>query len=174
MNFLQLIRERHSVRSFRPETVSSVLLKQVVEAGRLAPSACNNQPWYFIVVNDSEVLAQLHQAYPRDWFGQTKQIIVVCGDKDRSWKRSYDGKDHLDIDVAIAVDHMTLFAAELGLGTCWVCHFDPHKVSSALALPKHIEPIVLLPIGYPAIVDCPAKYRKPLDEIVFYDKFGRK
>jgi nitroreductase len=157
MNFLQLIRERHSVRAFNPNLVSEVLLKQVIEAGRLAPSACNNQPWYFIVVDDANLLSLLHDAYPREWFSKTRQIIVVCGDRDRSWKRSYDAKDHLEIDVAIAVDHMTLLAAELGLGTCWVCHFDPDKVSRAMQLPSHIEPIVLLPIGYPATIDGPAK-----------------
>jgi nitroreductase len=174
MNFLQLIRERYSVRAFRPEPVSDVLLKQVVEAGRLAPSACNNQPWYFIIINNPDVVSKIHDAYPRDWFAKTNQIIAVCGDRDRSWKRSYDAKDHLDIDVAIAVDHMTLFAAELGLGTCWVCHFDPAKVSKALALPSHVEPIALLPIGYPQVMDTPSKNRKDIDEIVFYNTFGHK
>lgn len=174
MNFLQLIRERHSVRAFRAETVSDVLLKQVVDAGRLAPSACNNQPWCFIVIDDQVVLDQIHDAYPRDWFSKTQQIIAVCGDHEHSWKRSYDSKDHLDIDVAIAVDHMALMAAELGLGTCWVCHFDPIKVSKALALPSHIEPMVLLPIGYPAIIDAPSKNRKNISEVMFHNRFGGK
>lgn len=174
MNFQQLIRERHSVRSFRDEKVSEVLIHQVVDAARMAPSACNNQPWYFVVVDDADVLAQLHDAYPRDWFSKTKQIIAVCGDRQHSWKRSFDAKDHLDLDIAIAVDHMTLIAAELGLGTCWVCHFDPTKVKKALLLPHDIEPVVLLPIGYPSVTDIPHKNRKPLDEILFYNQYGHK
>lgn len=171
MNFNQLILERHSVRKFKPQPVSDVVLTQVLEAGRMAPSAVNYQPWIFIVVSDDAVLERVHKAYPREWFSKTKQIIVVCGKHDESWKRPHDGKDHCDIDIAIAADHMTLMATELGLGTCWVCHFDPKIVTEALLLPEEMEPVALLPIGYPDESSVASKKRKPLEEVVYYDTY---
>lgn len=174
MNFHQLITERSSTRTFKDALVPNVLINQVLEAGRLAPSACNNQPWVFVVISRDDVLDQIHQSYPREWFAKTRQIIAVCGNHEQSWKRSYDGKDHCDIDVAIAVDHMALMAVELGLATCWVCHFNPQVVRDALNLPNELEPIVLLPIGYPDMDALPLKKRKAFDEVVFRDGYGNK
>ena len=171
MDLDKIIRKRSSVRSFRDELVSEALINQVLEAGQLAPSACNNQPWVFIIVSDTEVLKRLHEAYPRDWFVKAKQVIVACGNHQQSWKRASDGKDHCDIDVAIAVDHMTLMATELELGTCWVCNFNPEVVKEALQLPDHIEPLVLLPIGFPENSDVAVKKRKSFDEIAFKDRY---
>jgi len=173
MHFNLLLKERYSVRSFKPLKVSKALIEQVLEAGRMAPSANNNQPWYFISVRDDDQLSKIKAAYPRDWFAEVPQVIVVCGDHEQSWKRSYDSKDHCDMDVAIATDHMTLRAAELGLGTCWVCHFDPNVLSEILELPEHVEPMVILPIGYPANPEVPLKSRKSPKKVFFRDKFGK-
>ncbi len=172
MHFNLLLKERYSIRSYKPLKVSKALITQVLDAGRMAPSANNKQPWYFISVYDDEQLDRIKAAYPRDWFTKVPQVIVVCGDHNSSWKRSYDSKDHCDIDVAIAVDHMTLRATELGLGTCWVCHFDPSVVSEILELPEGIEPIAILPIGYPINPEVPLKDRKSPDKIFFNGKFG--
>jgi nitroreductase len=93
--------------------------------------------------------------------------IVACGNYQESWKRS-DGKDHCDIDVSIAVTHLTLAAAELGLGTCWVCNFDTKFCSQYLNLPESVEPIAIIPIGYPANPDVfvnNGKNRKNIEEI---------
>jgi nitroreductase len=103
-------------------------------------------------------------------------VIVVCGDHTRSWHRT-DGKDHADIDVAIAVDHMTLAAAEAGLGTCWVCNFNSMDLAKILNLPKGTEAAVMLPIGYPAEEGDPDRHgekRKPLSEITVYNGFSEK
>ena len=81
-------------------------------------------------------------------------------------------KRHCDVDAAIAVDHMTLRATELGLGTCWVCHFDPAVVSEVLQLPEHIEPIALLPLGYPVENKAPQKKRKAFSEVAFEEVYG--
>lgn len=78
-----------------------------------------------------------------------------------------DGKDHADIDVAIAVEHLCLAATEQGLGTCWVCNFDVPLCREVLQLPVHIEPAVLIPVGYPAEQEMSTKKRKSLDEILF-------
>ena len=101
---------------------------------------------------------------------------MVCGDHREAWRRA-DGKIHTDIDVAIAVDHMTLAATDLGLSTCWVCKFDVMKCVKALDLPEGVEPVALIPIGYPedeADVNRHEQLRKPLDEIVHWEKFYYK
>lgn len=106
---------------------------------------------------------------------QAPVIIVICGDHSRSWRRP-DGKDHLDIDAGIAVDHMTLSAAELGLGTCWVCNFDSMLCHTILGLPSNIETIALLPLGYPADevdVNRHDTKRKSIDEMVLWNGFKK-
>lgn len=173
MGFLKLAKERYSVRKYEDKMVEDEKIKQVVEAARIAPSACNLQPWHFIVVKDQEVKKELYTTYKGDWIKEAPVIIVACGDHDQSWKRS-DGKDHCDVDIAIAVDHMTLAAADLGLGTCWVCAFDAEECSKIFDLPEQIEPIVLLPLGYPADTGDPERHeekRKDIKEIVYWDKF---
>ncbi len=96
-------------------------INKILQAARLAPSAVNYQPpRHFIVATDEELKAELAKAYTRDWFREAPVIIVALGDHQRAWRRR-DGKGHCNIDVAIAVDHLTLAAASLGLGTCWVC-----------------------------------------------------
>ncbi len=173
MSFLELARSRYSVRKYKNVSVEEEKLKEILEAGRTAPSAVNYQPWQFLVYRDEEMRKQIASTYKANWILQAPVIIVVCGDHSTSWKRS-DGKDHCDIDAAIAVDHMTLTAADLGLGTCWVCAFDAHKCSEIIGLPDHIEPIALLPLGYPADevdVNRHDSKRKALNEIVLWDKF---
>jgi nitroreductase len=171
MDFQELIKARHSVRKYKPESLSEELLNEVLNAGRLAPTAVNKQPFVFIVVNEKDKLDAVFQAYPREWFATAKQVIIVCADHRASWKRSSDGKDHADIDLAIATDHMTLRATELGLGTCWVCNFDAAMISKAFNLPGHIEPAVLLPIGRPEEINPPSKKRKALSEIVRFNEY---
>ena len=168
MTFSELIVTRRSVRLYDNKPLSRGDLLAVLEAGRLAPSACNNQPLRFMVITDPAELAALAPAYPRDWFQTAPAVIVVCGDHRRSWHRG-DGKDHLDIDAAIAADHMTLAAAERGLGTCWICAFDPEKVKLVLELPDGVEAIVLLPVGHPVEPLTPAAHqfrRVALDNLV--------
>ena len=173
MHFNQLLRERYSIREYKSLKVSKALVIEVLEAGRMAPSAANKQPWHFILVSDEENLKKIKAAYNRDWIKNVPQIIVVCGDHNESWKRAVDQKDHCDVDAAIAIDHMTLRATELGLGTCWVCHFEPSVVKEVLKLPDYIEPIALLPIGYPIENNTPAKKRKAFSEVAFEEVFGK-
>lgn len=168
MDFSELIAIRRSVRLFADAPVSREDLLAVLEAGRQAPSACNNQPLRFIVITDRAELAALAPAYPREWFLTAPVVIVVCGDHRKSWHRG-DGKDHVDIDAAIATDHMTLAAAELGLGSCWICAFDVDKVRQSLALVDGMEPIVLLPLGHPVeplTLAAHQSRRKPIENLV--------
>jgi len=171
MRFSQLITRRYSVRNYKSTPVESQKLEQVLEAARLAPSAVNFQPWHFIVVTQPENLAKIHPTYHREWFRTAPVVIIACADHSLSWKRNIDGKDSAEIDVAIAVDHITLQAADLGLGTCWVCNFDTQRCAEALKLPGHIEPVAMIPLGYPAEEKNPVKKRKLLEEIIHREKF---
>ncbi|HHT62941.1 MAG: nitroreductase family protein [Bacillota bacterium] len=173
MSFLDLAKKRFSVRNYQARPVEEEKLMQVLEAGRVAPSAVNYQPVHFIVVRNEEIKKKVASTYKRDWLLTAPVIIVVCGDHSRSWRRG-DGKDHCDIDAAIAIDHMTLAAVELGLGTCWICAFNSMECHKILGLPSHIEVIALLPLGYPgqeADTERHQTQRKPLDELVSWDKY---
>lgn len=167
MSFLELAKSRYSCRAYRSEPLERNLIEQVLEAGRIAPSACNNQPWSFFAVSSPEMKGRLNLAYSRDWFRSAPVAVVICGDRSKSWKRR-DGKDYCDIDIAIAADHMTLQAADLGLATCWICNFDAEKCAETLRLSDNLEPVVILSMGYPADKPAPerhAELRKNLSEI---------
>lgn len=171
MSFGDLARSRYSSRKYKADPVEEDKLDYILDAGRVAPSACNYQPWKIYVLNGRDNLEKIYPAYTAGWFRQAPVVLVICGDHHRSWKRA-DGKDHADIDVAILADHITLAAAEQGLGTCWICAFDREKVAKVLRLPDHLEPIVILPLGYPADKGDPfrhEKQRKPLRQIINRD-----
>jgi nitroreductase len=173
MTLLEICKKRFSVRSFQKRTVSDEELNYLLEAARFAPSAVNLQPWHFIVIKADENRQALHECYHREWFKSAPLYIVVCADHYQSWKRK-DEKDFADVDVAIAIEHISLAATEIGLGTCWVCNFDPLKLHQTLSLPDHIEPIAIIPVGYPDLdiyAQIPIKLRKPLSEIVHWEKF---
>lgn len=170
MEFSQLIELRQSIRAFKDQKIDKAITLKILEAGRLAPSAVNFQPWRFIIVDDEHLLENLWLSYPRQWFKSAPQILLVCGDHSESWKRAADNKDHCDLDVAIAIDHITLMAASLGIGTCWVCNFNPQIIKDSFNLPENIEPVAIIPMGYPKETFMPAdKKRKQLREIAFHN-----
>lgn len=172
MDFIQLAKSRYSSRKYRQQKVEDDKLNYLLEAGRVAPSAVNYQPVYFVVVRD-ENIENVRACYHREWFRTAPLCIVMCSDHSKSWKRG-DGKDSADIDIAIATDHITLAATSIGLATCWVCNFNKPKLCEVLNLPDHIEPVVILPIGYPedtAEIERHESKRKPLNEIVVYERF---
>lgn len=166
-SFLELTKGRYSVREYLPKDVEQEKLEYVMECVRMAPSACNNQPWRFVVIKDRAVLERVvYAAYNRPWIQTAPMVIVCCGDHAASWKRRSDGVDHAAIDVAIATEHLCLAAAEQGLGTCWICNFDAPAVAKALELPENLEPMVLIPIGYAVRPEVPGKNRKEITEII--------
>lgn len=170
MDFITLAKNRYSCRRYKDQPVEKEKLDVVLEAGRVAPSAVNYQPWVFVVIKDENV-SQLRECYHREWFETANTYIVICVDHSQSWKR-YDHKDHADIDAAIAADHMTLAATSLGLATCWVCNFDKDKLVNVIQAPNNLEPVVILPIGYPedeAKTERHNEKRKKMEEIVFYE-----
>ncbi|MDE7376264.1 MAG: nitroreductase family protein [Muribaculaceae bacterium] len=167
MPFNDLCLNRYSCRAFSSQNISEQDLNTVLEAARMAPSACNRQPWRFYVVQDEDKRQRL-LAKSRPSFMQAPMLIVAVGLHDEAWHRPSDGKDHTDVDVSIAVEHICLGAADLGLGTCWVCSFDVDATRHELDLAEGEEPIALIPIGYPADATIPEKKRKDMREIVTF------
>ena len=166
---LSLAQQRHAVRSYTSQAVPDSLLQYILEVARMAPSAVNYQPWTFVVVRDAALMQRMrNEVYNREWFASVPSCIVVCGNHGESWHRASDGKDHCDIDIAIATEHLALAAAECGLGSCWVCNFDIEACARLLDLPSEVEPMVLMPIGYPADDVVPEKNRKSIDDIVVW------
>ena len=165
MDFKDLVEARYSVRKYKDKDVKKETLQEILEIMRSAPSAVNFQPIKFIVVSDSKMKERIAETYPLDWINNAPVLIVACGDHSKSWVHD-DGKDYCDVDVAIAVDHLTLAATSLGLGTCWVCAFDKEACVKALDLSEDLEPIALIPLGYPQDQPIREKKRKSLDEIV--------
>jgi len=173
MDFLELAEKRRSVRAYKPEEVPEPMIQRVLEAGRLAPSACNKQPWRFIVVRNEMNRRALGAAYAREWFWKAPVVIVVCILPKEAWVRSYDGKNYAMVDGALAMDHMMLAAAEMGLGTCWIGAFDPAALHEILGLPDGVEVIGMTPLGYPDIEQNPrTRSRRPLGETVMKERWG--
>jgi nitroreductase len=169
VEFLELVSSRYSVRAYEPTPVEEEKLQLVLEAARLAPTAANRQPFHLIVIATEGREAELQRIYSRNWFTQAPLIICACTVPDEAWVRM-DGKSYADVDVTIAMDHLILAARSLDLGTCWVADFDPAVARKVLGLPDGIEPIVFIPLGYPA--DEPrAKRRKPPSEFVKYERW---
>ena len=164
MHFQELIRRRYSVRAYRPEPVSEEALGRILEAGRLAPTAANRQPFRIVVLHSAGRQVALRRVYARDWFLQAPVVLCVCGVPAEAWVRR-DGRSHLDVDAAIVMDHLILAATEEGLGTCWIANFDLDAAREVFELRQGEVPLLLTTLGHAA--DRPGlKERKRLDELV--------
>ena len=170
MEFTDLIRERYSVRAYQSTPVEEGKLQRVLEAARLAPTAANRQPFQLIVVHTRGREEELKRIYNKEWFVQAPIVICGCALPSNAWVRSYDNKNYVDVDVTIAMDHLILAAADLGLGTCWIAAFDPAAARQILGLPDGVEPVIFTPLGYPADAPRPKK-RRELSELVRYEKW---
>jgi nitroreductase len=166
MEFEDLIKERYSVRSYQSRPVEDEKLEKVLDAARLAPTAANKQPFQLIVVKTEGRKDELKRVYPADWFSQAPLVICACAVKSESWTRR-DGRNYVDVDTTIAMDHLILAATNLGLGTCWIAAFDAEATREVLEIPDDVEPLLFTPLGYPAD-EIGTKTRKDLDELVRY------
>ena len=169
MNVMEAIRQRRSIRAYQDKPVEEEKLQAVLEAARLAPSASNRQEWRYIVVRDPEMRTKLAEAANGQKFvGEAPVVIVACAKTDGH--KMTCGEACYPIDVAISLDHITLKAAEEGLGTCWIGAFNQPAVKKLLNIPEEIRVVELMPLGYPA--DEPAeRSRLGLDEIVIQEKW---
>jgi nitroreductase len=169
MDFYEVIKKRRSIRSYDPEKrVEEAVLMRILEAGRLAPSACNYQPWRFLLISSQGMLEKVRPCYPRSWFQQALHILAVAGRRDKAWIRGYDGFNSLHTDLAIAMDHMILAATAEGVATCWICAFEPKALHRVLGLTDAEELLALTPLGYPPeeYKGEPVAGRKSLTEIL--------
>ena len=164
MDFRELVRARYSCREYRDDPVEEEKLAAVLEAARLAPTACNRQAFRLYVIPTAAHQDGLRALYSRDWLAKAPLVIGITGHPEENWVRK-DGRNYVDVDCAIVMDHLVLQAADLGLGTCWIGAFDPPAARRLLELPAGWEPIAFTPLGYPRDPGRP-KSRKPLTELV--------
>ncbi|MEG0700761.1 MAG: nitroreductase family protein [Muribaculaceae bacterium] len=171
-DFLELVNRRYSCRKYSSTPITKEEILAVIETARIAPSAVNRQPWKFLILNTPELCDVVRACYGRDWVDSVPAFIVALGNHDEAWHRATDDKDHTDIDIAIAVEHICLAATSLNLGSCWICNFDAKKCSEMLNIPQEWEPVAIIPIGHGADdATIPEKKRKTITEIVKWGSF---
>lgn len=170
MDFINITKQRHSVRSYKSQKVEPEKLEQILEAAHVAPTAANLQPVHLIAVQSEEGLEKISKA--AGIYG-APLAIIACADHNKAWVRPFDKKQTGDIDASILTDHMMLQATELGLGTVWVCYFKPDVLREEFHLPENLEPVNILVIGYsddePADMNRFDSQRIPVSQLVSYE-----
>ncbi|MFC1572521.1 nitroreductase family protein [Candidatus Eisenbacteria bacterium] len=165
MDVYEAISLRKSVRAFSSKDVSEDVLMRLLESARIAPSASNRQEWRFVVVRDAEARKKLAQAaHGQAFIADAPVVLACCAETDNHMMSC--GQLSYPIDVAIAIDHITLCATAEGLGTCWIGAFDEDQAKEILRIPKDIRVVELLPIGYPRDPAPVKKRRLQLEDIV--------
>ncbi len=173
MEFLELVQKRYSCRKFSNQEVARETIEKILEVGRLAPTACNFQPQRILVITEKEKLQALKECTKFTF--DAPVVLMICYDKEESWKRKVDGQDEGIVDCAIVSTHLMLQIAELELGSTWVGSFDPIIARQILEIPENWEIVNLLPFGYPAEDGVPGpmhEKRKSLKELVYWNCFG--
>ena len=174
MSFLELAAKRESTRQYAPTPVPREVVDRCLEAARLAPSACNSQPWRFIVVDTEPLRGRLAREafsglYNMNRFAaQAPVLIVMVTERSKYVARlggQFRGMQYSLVDIGIAGEHLALQAAEEGLGTCWLGWFNERAVKKALDLPRSARVDILISLGYPTEPGVREKRRKTLDEI---------
>jgi nitroreductase len=174
MDVFEAMQERRSIRAYQDKPVEREKLEKILEAGRLAPSAKNIEPWHFIAVTDPEKRKALSKGTWAKFLTQSPLVIVACGDKKAS-------PEWYAIDVALAVENMVLTGVSEGLGTCCVGSFNEKDVKTIVKVPENFEVLVMLAIGYPSgKLDLSSKLlnivrtRKTLSEVASEGEYGKR
>jgi nitroreductase len=181
MALLDLIKQRRSIRKYLDKAVERDKIISCLEAARLAPSACNSQPWKFIVVDDEGMKNKLCDTafrglYQISAFAKTAPVIIaIVSEKSKFWAR-VGGKirdiQYYLIDIGIAGEHFILQAQELGLRTCWIGWFDEQAVKSLLQVPQDKKVDILISLGYPETSYIPSKQvREPLKHLISFNSY---
>lgn len=172
MEFEKLITDRYSVRNFTEEHLPKEVIDKILEAGHKAPTGCNYQPQRILVLNTGNSIEKLKGCTKCHFNAPT--AMLVCHNTDESWKRPYDGALSSPVDAVIVTTHLMLSAHNIGVGCCWVMHFDPKAMRETFNIPENYEPVALLVMGYPSPDAKPLglHYKtRPMEEVVFYDSF---
>jgi nitroreductase len=181
MDFLDLVRHRQSVRNYDPtRPVEREKLERCIEAVRLAPSACNAQPWKLVIVDDPELKKKVAQAASAKWLGfnhftsQAQVLVVIVREDPNLTSRLgtiLKDKPYTIMDIGIAAEHFCLQAASEGLGTCIMGWFDESSVKKILGIPKKKRAELIITLGYPAKDVIREKVRKRTEEICSYNRY---
>ena len=165
MDAMTAIKNRRSIRKYKAKEIPHDILLQVLEAARLAPSGANRQPFQLIVVTDPEKKKGLVPLCKNQQFVDEAAVFIAgVDDPQQKWSR---------VDLSIALDHLSLAAVELGLGTCWVGAFDPEKLATYLEVPPDRVITVCISLGYPD--ESPeARPRKSLKDMTYWNTYGKQ
>lgn len=170
MNTVEAIHARKSVRAFSDKQISDNVLNKILEATRFAPSAFNRQEWRLIIVKDSEKIQQLViQAKTPPFVAKAPVVVVACANANGPIMGC--GQPCFVIDVAIALDHLSLAAVEYGVGSCWISVFNGNKIKEIFSIPKEIRVIALMILGYP-LKESNTKKRLPLSQLMKFEKWS--
>ena len=177
--FLDLVRQRRSVRVYADRPVEREKLVTCVEAARLAPSAENVEPWRFVIIDDPELKEKVAaEAFsgiyrPTRWAAKAPALVAILAKLDILANRigaQVQGTHYYLIDIGIAGEHFVLQAQELGLGTCWIGWFNEKKARKALGIPRSYRLVCFISVGYPAKSSLKPKKRRSLEEILFFNR----
>jgi len=181
MALLDLVKHRKSVRDFLDRPVEREKIMMCLEAARLAPSACNSQPWRFVAVDDRRLKNKLCDAafsgvYLTNSFCKTAPVIVaVISEKSKFLARiggMFRGTKYYLLDIGIACEHFVLQAEDLGLGTCWIGWFDEQAVKSILNVPRSKKIDILIALGYYDRDKLGSEHgREPIDRIASFNSY---
>lgn len=181
MELMELITSRHSVRDYLPDPIPEEILQEILEAGRLAPSAQNRQPWRYVVLSDNAQVKKLALncgliGLSNLFIRSAPCLIVACADTSKNLR--INQQDYYLVDTAISLQQMVLAAWNRGIGSCWLAAFSEKPVKKYLQIPAKWRVVALLPLGYPAEGKtmytkalshfAGSKDRLPLDKIVSY------
>lgn len=184
MNCLEAIQRRKSIRKFTDKPVSEEHLRKILDAGRLAPTGGNMQPWEFIIIKNKDRIKAIVEttfvgadrtgSRKQTWIETAPLVIAVCANPTRTIAKYGEfGREVVIMDVAAAIENMLLAATSLGLATCWVSGFHKDALAKVLETPEHIEPLAVLPLGYPAQSPTP-RSKFSLEEIIHYETYGNR
>lgn len=176
MDVLDAIKTRRSIRKYKPDPIPGDVLQRLKDALRFAPSACNFQPWKFILVTEPQCKKALVAACcDQKFIADAPLIVVGCGFVEKTYHKMGGCGNSVDLDLGIALDHLTLAAADEGIGTCWIGAFDEKAVKKVLDIPKNVKVVALTPVGYPEseqlLRPCAESRRKTEQEIFCNEKF---
>lgn len=170
MEFNKVIRERFSVRKYKPDCITDEELRTILQAGMIAPTGCNYQPQRIYVLKSADAITKI-RTLSRCAF-DAPDVLIITLNEDEDWKSPLEQGCRAGIqDVSIVADHMMLTAWNIGVGSCWVNYFKPSEVKKAFDLPENETPVLLMTLGYPADDAKPAKLHaesKTVEEIVTY------
>ena len=171
MEYYDVIRKRKSVRKYKNDPIPDDVLNRILDAGRIAPSAKNIQPWHFIVIREPDMKKKVAEACRNQHFiAEADVIICGCALEKIAWGRMGNYMAAWPHDLSIALEHIILAATNEGLGTCWIGAFDEGMVKDVLGIPNGVRVVALTPVGVPA-EEAKNRGRLSLENIVSYERF---